>query len=404
MMNANRLFVLRLKKYGTDQYRVWKGALDWTVWLYLIVPGLFIGGGTYLEIWQSPPSWLLQLPAGLYPAILIISLLLGRLRTFMEEADVLFLVQQRSWLRVLVLRGILYTFIVQMITTALLFVPLLPYLVRGLELSWEVIAIGYGWTVAFKMICSITANLMDAKWTGWRRHVIGTLWFILLVAIFVYGMLQWMSLSATAGLIGVGAAFAVITWLIGRKLASRSSLYSDIASEQDARLASTKLLLSQAAPVKPIGRQKKPLVMRRSGRLFRGSEPTVILAEMYVKSAIRQFGYVRLNLGFFSVSITAVLLSPLWLGIVLVLILPLLAGSWQRLQWQQWFSERFVVQFRWRDEDAADAMVRSKFLLLLPGVAILGLVAGFSWLGLWGGPLAMAGAVLSWWTTSRIPF
>ena len=404
MMNANRLFVLRLKRYGSEQYRVWKGALDWTVWLYLIIPGLFIGGGTYLEIWQSPPAWLLQLPAGLYPALLIIPLLLGRLRTFMEEADVLFLVQQRSWLTVLVRRGIVYTLMVQMATTALFFVPLLPYLVRGLELSWGVIAIGYGWTVAFKMILSVTTSLCDAKWTGWRRHAIGILWFIVLAAIYVYGMLQWMSLPAPAGLAGVAAAYAVLMWLAGRKVASRSSLYSDISSEQDARLASTKLLLSQAAPVKPIGRQKKPLVMRRSRRLFRGSEPAVILAEMYLKSAIRQFGYVRLNIGFFSVSITAVLVSPLWLGIVLVLILPLLAGSWQRMQWQQWFTERFVVQFRWRDEDASDAMIRSKFWLLLPGVAILGLVAGFSWLGLWGGPLAMAGAVLGWWTTSRLPF
>ncbi|MFS0726114.1 ABC transporter permease [Paenibacillus sp. 1P07SE] len=404
MLNARQLFALRLRRYAAGQYRVWKGALDWTVWLYLLVPALFIGGGTYLEIWRQPPEWMLQLPAGWYPAILLLPLLLGRLRTFLEEADVLFLVQQRRWLLTVMRLGMIYTLLVQMLTTALIYIPLMPYLVRGLGLSWEFIVIGYLWTVVFKMISAVTASLLDARWTGWRRYAIHITAFVVIATVYVYAMLQWLQQPLLIGCAGLAAAFAVLVLLCQWKLRMRSSLYADIASEQDARLASTKLLLAQAAPAKPIGRQKQPLVMRRSGRIFRSSEPAVILAEMYMKSAIRQFSYLRLVIGYFSVSITAVLLSPLWLGIVLVLILPVLVGSWQRVQWEQWRSERFVVQFRWGDEAGAEGLARSKFWLLLPGVLILGLVAGLSWAGWWGALLAMAGGALGWWTTSKLPF
>ena len=404
MMNPQQLFARRLRRYATEQYQVWRSALDWTVLLYLLVPAILIGGGTYREIWLSPPSWLLELSWWWYPVVLLLPLILGRLRTFQEEADILFLAQQQHWLRRIVGLGMIYTIVVQSITVLLLHLLMLPYLVQGLGLTWETLLICAGWTVALRLLCTLAVNLADGRWTGWRRYTVDALLLLALLPLYVYGMRQWMSQPVWAGLLGIAAVAVVLVWLIRRKLASRSSLFADIASERDARLASTELLLSQASPPKRIGRLKQPLVLRRSQRLFRRSDAGTMLAELYIKSVLRQFGYVRLNLGFFSVSITAVVLTPLWLGLALLVVLPLMAGSWQRAQWKHWFDEEFVRHFRWTDEQAAQALETSKFWLLLPGVLVLGLIAGFSLIGWWGGPLTMVGAGLVWRLTSKLPF
>src|SRR5690606_25987817 len=84
----------RIKRHWTEQFRVWRTALDWTVWVYFIVPGLWIGGGTYREMWLDPPAWLASLPEALVLIVPMIYLFVGRQRLFLEDADVLFLLQK----------------------------------------------------------------------------------------------------------------------------------------------------------------------------------------------------------------------------------------------------------------------------------------------------------------------
>ena len=104
--------------FGFEQWKVWRTALDWTVWLYFIVPGLWLGGGTYLEIWHHPASWLTGMPLWAGERLPLFLIFLGRLRTFTEEADVLFLLQKQTWGRGLKLRGFGYTAFMLLLLTA----------------------------------------------------------------------------------------------------------------------------------------------------------------------------------------------------------------------------------------------------------------------------------------------
>lgn len=88
------LFWRRVTAHWKNQRDNLATVVDWIVMLYIIVPGLLLGGGLYRELWTSPlPGW-----AQFFPLQAVVGILLfmfsGRVLLFLEEADVLFLRQQ----------------------------------------------------------------------------------------------------------------------------------------------------------------------------------------------------------------------------------------------------------------------------------------------------------------------
>ncbi|MFP3490042.1 ABC transporter permease, partial [Staphylococcus sp. SIMBA_130] len=70
-----------------------KAALDWTVWLYILIPALVIGVAYYRSWWLVAPDWLTVIPeqAAVFPLFLIATT--WSLRMYTEEADQVYLMQ-----------------------------------------------------------------------------------------------------------------------------------------------------------------------------------------------------------------------------------------------------------------------------------------------------------------------
>ncbi|WP_313999853.1 ABC transporter permease [uncultured Paenibacillus sp.] len=181
------------------------------------------------------------------------------------------------------------------------------------------------------------------------------------------------------------------------KLRAKGTYASDVYEESKARVASASLLLSQVTERKgkPLIRLGKPLLFRGSGRLFRRSDAGTVLAEMRIKAFLRKLENVRLWFGFFSVSSSAVLLSPGWVALILALLLPLLAAVWAHRHWKDWLQEPFVAQFRWEKTAMRQGASISRFWLIMPGVVILSVLTGFS-IGGWLG-IAAVPAIWAYW-------
>ena len=387
----------RVRRSWAQQYRIWRTALDWTVWLYILIPGLLFGIGTYRAWWLHPPEWLLGLPEPLAAIPPLIAALSGGLRVFVEEADALALRQRPSWIVGLTGFGIAYTLTIHLIVVALLFSLLAVWFVPILGLHAGQML----WLAAFTSACctayGIVKHIIGASRHGWRKYVVLGMAGAVMLAAFLMPVQYFL---ATRHLVIVQAA-AGLSWLAlavaaACKLRSRGTFRHDVLMERKAQLSGTDFLLSQSVERKPRVQLRRPILFRQSGRLFRREDAGTMLAEMRLKSFLRKGANIRLWLSFIGISSTAVWMSPAWLALPVALALPAIAAVWLREQWKEWFSEPFLKQFPWSESEARRGSSVSRLLLLVPGAAWLSALSGWIIAGAWGFAAALVLGIFIW--------
>lgn len=361
------MFATRLIRYYKLQYRMWRTTLDWTVALYIIIPGMFFAVGTYRSWWQQPPDWLLGLPELLAALLMLVFVWSGRLRTFTEEADVLMLRQQPVFMNGLAACGIVFTVLTRLVLVAALFGILSIWFVRVYGLTLEHLAWWHLFTAACGATIAILKHLIVARWTGWRQ-LAAIMASIAISTVYLVPVLRMLETPQHIAALKLGTLLAWLTLAAASviRLRAQGTFAHDVRVERKAIMAGADLLLSQSVERKPTVLLRRPLLFRRSGRLFRRTGPATVLAEMRIKSFVRRPANVELMFSFLFLSSLAVVMTPVWLSIPLALVLPGIAASWLHQQWKTWIAEPFVAQFQWDRADASSAARRSTLLLLTP--------------------------------------
>lgn len=361
------LFMTRLGRYYKLQYRMWRTALDWTVALYIIIPGLFLTVGTYRSWWQQPPDWLLGLPEALAAIVMLAFVWFGRLRTFKEEADVLILRQQPAIMRGLTGLGIIFTVMARLVLAAALFGVLSVWFVRVIGLTAEHLIWWHLFTAASGATITILKHLIVARWKGWRQFA-AVLASIALSVAYVMPVLRMLEAPQRIAALQPGALLAWIVLALAAAIRLRigETFAHDVREEQKAKLAGIDLLLSQTVERKPTIRLRRPLLFRRSRRLFRRDDTVSVLVEMRLKSFLRKLSNVQLMFSFLGLSSLAVIMTPVWLSIPLALVLPGIAATWLHQEWKTWMAEPFLAQFQWNNAETGSAAFRSALWLLAP--------------------------------------
>ncbi|WP_141505513.1 ABC transporter permease [Paenibacillus luteus] len=388
MITPRRLFWMRLRRNQRDQLRAWLSVLDWTVWLYLLLPGLFIGGGLYREVLLDMPAWAIKLPwTTLYPILLLFLLFIGQVRIFVEEADRLFLLQRPAWLQSLKRHGIAYTLVMKAFVIAIPYLLLLPFLTRVEGLTWTTLAFAYAFTIVMGMVLALGIQLLNGKLKGWRKVALETGSLLLFGAFYLYPMLAW---ANDTGLMAISLAVAASVMLLLLVVSLKAPIHfeAEVETENNVRLRSTELLMSQVIESKPLVRVKRPYLFRSSQRLFRKPDAGTILAEMRLKAFLRGMTHIRVWLGFMSAATYAVSLVPGPIALFLVAALTAIGMSWLHMQWRQWFAEAFITQFPWSKAAARRGAVLSRFWLLLPLMLIWSVIAGYKLAGAVGAIVA----------------
>ncbi|OMF23860.1 hypothetical protein BK133_23510 [Paenibacillus sp. FSL H8-0548] len=383
MITPRQLFWIRLKRNRKEQLRAWTSVLDWTVWLYLLIPGLFIGGGLYREAMLEMPLWAMNFPwTTLYPILLLIILFFGQIRIFVDEADRLFLLQKPEWLQSLKRHGIAYTLAAKLVVIGLPFSLLVPFLIKVEGLSWLQLVMAYSYTIVIGMILAVSIQMMNGWMRGWRKTAIDAACLLLFVAVYLIPMLAW---AKNATMLGIVLSIGVIVMLLVLRVSLKFKINfeAEVKAESQARLRSTELLMSQVVESKPMIRIKRPIFFRRSQRIFRKSDAGTMLAEMRIKAFLRGMTHIRVWISFIFATTYAVTLVPGPIALFLVIALTIIGSTWLQLQWKQWFGEEFLTQFPWTDHDAQRGAVLSRFWLLLLPMLIWSSIAGYKLLGLW---------------------
>lgn len=375
------LLRLRLTHHWKEQLAIIRTAADWTVLLYILIPGLLLGGRYYYGFWHDPlPAWVGVMPYAMFPAILAL-LMQGGIVLLLHEGDLLFLRQHPKWLRTVMRGGILYSLTVTGLMLAAGFLVLLPFMVRGYGISGlQALAL-----LVLSLCCGACVKLLKhharVRKTGWRR------WLWLTAAALpsvLFIRLAWLFSASTGLLLLAAAVYAAGAVLAYRSRMSLSGTFlGDVREDFKQRMKIAGLLLRGVID-KPRPTRHKPWIFRRSRPLLRTYSPESRLADASIKAFVRNPGHLKLYLQFTGVSIIAILMVPSFLKWIICIVLTVLMAYWLLSFWKLFAADDFIAMLPLDKEQKADAGTLAVPLLISPFSILLAACVCLPLYGWWG--------------------
>ncbi|WP_438433052.1 ABC transporter permease [Gorillibacterium sp. sgz500922] len=376
METVSGYFRKRLRANWSFQWRVFRLIVDWTVAIYVVLPIVAVAGYNYLKWWRTPPEWFSFLTFDLVRAGLFLFLLQGTIRYFLEEADQLHFLQGDRWADRFRRFGSVYSAIVDLMATALLGLILTPVLLLNdrLTLLQFLLLILYIWL--YKLGLALIRQFAEIRFFGWRLFLAksalvaaaGAL-FAVTTRLFRHGLVSGAALCAAAGLI--------VLWLFRKRFLAKSAFMEDVRRDGREKFKYVAFILRDQVVKKPAYPRRRPLLFRRSGRIFRKRTAANVLAESGLKGLLRNPQQVKNYLVITGVFAGGSLLTRIGIGsqpvfTVIWLVSGLILCYYVRLQWGEFQQNAFFGLFSWKPGSWYNALRTYVFSAMLPGFLVVG--------------------------------
>ncbi|KGE19491.1 ABC transporter permease [Paenibacillus wynnii] len=380
---STRLFLRRLISHWQEQSAIIRTAADWTVLLYIIIPGGLLGGRLYYGYWNNElPNWTSVVPFMLMPALLVIVIGTGGMVLLLQEGDLLFLRQRQDWINTIISRGIIYSLAVTSLKIAAVYTLMLPFIIRGYGLTWDAALSLLILTLACSWCVKLLGHIVKVQHQGWRRW----LWQVPAVALpcgiyfrvaqlgDTYSMLMWI----TAALFALATLFS-----IRYRVRLRGTFMNDVREDYKQRMRIAGLML-RGVLSKPRPTRYKPWVFRKSQPLLSSKLPESRLSATAIKALIRNPAHLKLYLSFTGVSLVAILIAPAFLKWIIFIVLTSLMTYWLFSFWSLFIEDDYIGILPFTKEQKAEAGSRAVPILLMPFAVLCSAVVCFSIYAWWG--------------------
>ncbi|MEK5447579.1 ABC transporter permease [Paenibacillus sp. FSL R7-0331] len=378
-----RLFRRRLFSHWREQTAIIRTAVDWTVLLYLIIPGGLLGGRFYYGYWSGEmPGWVSVIPFLFILLVLAILLLTGGMVLLLQEGDLLFLRQRQNWIGSILLRGTIYSLTVTALKIAAVYAVLLPFIIRGYGLSPAaagallLLSVTAGWSI------KLLGHIVRVQRQGFRR------WLWLLPAVTVpSGLYVWLASqwqNSPLLLLAAAAVYAGVTaWALRYRLRLRGTFLSDVREDYKQRMRIAGLLLRGVLD-KPRPTRYKPWIFRRSQPLLSSKRPEGRFAAAGLKALVRNPAHLKLYLSFTGVSMTALLISPAFLKWILLAVLALLMCYWLSSFWLLFAGDDYIGILPFSKVQKAEAGAKAMQIMAVPYTVLCSAAVCVPLYGWWG--------------------
>ncbi|QOS76767.1 ABC transporter permease [Paenibacillus sp. JNUCC31] len=386
------LYRRRRREHFKEQLKNLKLVVDWTVWVYLLVPGLLYLGGWYVSSWTKPlPSWATGITLPTLTGLIDIVILTGGVLIFVEEADVLFLKSRPLWMRTLMKQG-MYRACLQhlgkMIAIMALTAPLWSRVYDMSFIQMALIAVWFGAVASFQ---AIVLHMTKVRHTGWRR------WIRMIPLAAAMGIMtviatSWMHTQTWRMMLGTVLVMLLVITVGQMRLIMKGTFEGDVREDLRGRLKLTALLLSRSV-TKPKAPRTRTMIFRKPRKLLRNRSIANRTAETAFKAFFRNSSTMKLYLQLGGLSIVAVALPPFPVNaIVCVLLMIMLSVLFYR-SWDVFATSDYIQLVSYDTEalnQAAQTMVR---MLFIPLGILMGFSLGAAWLGWLEGVVTAAAVV-----------
>ncbi|WP_283153317.1 ABC transporter permease [Guptibacillus hwajinpoensis] len=362
-----------------------RSALDWTVWLYILIPGLVIGAAYYRSWWILPPEWLAEVPEQLAVLPLFIVATFWSLRLYTEEADQVYLLQNATLMGGLKKWGIFYSLLKGLVATIIGMTLALPLLITGWGWGMERCAV----TGLFVLLVSWNVKtsryfielFVPSIWVKWLP--IGLVNLISIIVMLLISGIGWRYEWAVA--LGGGSLLLLLLVQLRARMNMQGTFFHDVVMERGHKQSVTKFLMGRVgvAPM-PLFTRKQPMLFRGSRRISKKKSPEVRMIDLYLKWLLRSMGKVQYYLQVIGWGTAAIFLLPLIVKVVVLLFALYALISLSRVDWSEFTSSSYANLFQWHQSIQEEAGKKALKLVSMPSFLLLCIVTGVAfpgWLG-----------------------
>lgn len=300
-MIAKRLFWMRVSRYMNQQWKTVRLIVDWTIFLYGVIPLLIWAGYSYWLVWEGNIVWLRDVPYLLWAILFGWVMWQDRMFVWVERAD-LILVADRHLIRQLKWYSVVYQMTQHLIQYGFYLLLIAPILhVKG-RTTVEILAFG----VALFLLSWCHA------WIQYQLrlrhvHLMKRLLIVLIAFVGVYALLIE---SVLLGVL-IGSMMVTFALYVGEGWVSKHpNIGREIEIGERERASFDRVLLTTSGAIEKTSERTRPLYRPRPNR-FGTVRRTMAILIYFRTPSHRNLWFRLIPLG-----VTSVILLPSWFKIV----------------------------------------------------------------------------------------
>ena len=339
-MTSKQLVWNRFKENWKYQWSVVRSVIDWTVFVYLILPAVVIFLFTYRSWWLELPEWSEHITLPIVFALFFLFLWRQHFRTFIQEPDRIFLKKHERLFLGMKKGGIILSYIKQMLTILFLCLLIAPFWFQHLQLTGvDMVFFASLWLSVKWLVMGIKGRL-DVTVRGWRSFFRGIP--LVFGVLFLWEMAHFLFKEHMT----IGMLFFIFfnvmisVLLVKRRFTSTHHFDHDLAIEQLEKTKWIHMIFQFSWDIEKVSTQSnkrnKPFLFPKSNRLFKKRTPTNGFLELFIKVIARDRQYILAFLQIVGITTGAIfVLPPLWLKIGMAFSGILFLLSWLNYVWQR---------------------------------------------------------------------
>lgn len=339
-MNSWNVFSIRRRKNRKYQFKVFRSVADWTVVVYILFPAAVIILFNYFSYWRDTPGWIEYLPFSLIFFFIFLLSWHGNIRTYVEEADKVFLIKNRSLFLNMKKWAYGHTIFTETFSLLSLFIFLLPHLLNYYRLQWHELFLLFIFFLSLNFLIMLIKYYVKMIEKRWKQVLMYTMVFILLSGYTILIFQLWQSAFMLPIFLLSVSLLAVAIMLSFTSLLRIGFIEHEIKIYQENRTQNIEMIFMMAPEIeKPvISKRTKPLFFRKSKRLFKHRHAANGFTELFIKSFMRSSAYWLSFLQIISVCTAGIVaIPPMWVKISLFFIFLIWMSTWLQNAWDRIF-------------------------------------------------------------------
>lgn len=300
-MIAKRLFWMRVSRYMKQQWKTVRLIVDWTIFLYGVIPFLIWAGYSYWLVWEGNIDWLRDVPYLLWAILFGWVMWQDRMFVWVERAD-LILVADCRLIRQLKWYSVVYQMTQHLIQYGFYLLLIAPILYVKGRTTVEIFAFG-----AALFLLSWCHAWIQYQLRLRHVHLMKRLLVVLIAFVGVYALLIE---SVLLGVL-IGSLMVTCALYVGEGWVSKHpNIGREIEIGERERASFDRVLLTTSGAIEKTSDRKRPLYRPRPNR-FGTVRRTMALLMYFRTSSHRNLWFRLIPLG-----ITSVILLPSWFKLV----------------------------------------------------------------------------------------
>ncbi|HHW39018.1 MAG TPA: hypothetical protein GXX18_17600 [Bacillales bacterium] len=368
-MSGRSLFINRFIQEWRFQWSVIRTVLDWTVILYIIIPSILFFYLFYVDAWRNIDLyWNENLPFSILVFLMLLFSSGGNFRTFLLEADLLFLLQERKIFYRLKVYGLLTSLLLSFLQTVLTFFIAMPILILSYQFSIKMVSFLFVAIFAYKLA---QQTINKVSYRNFKKWVLTILLFSLATFLLLNAPLFFIGVGSIMGIVGI------VCFHISQITKTNRWFLKELEIEHAERVRYIRVILNFSIAVEKQSTQhrKKPtFLFKKSERIFKVRNKENGLLELLLKSFLRNQNLVRTYFRLMSLTGFAIIAVPLWIKWLVFISYIFFINSWIKSLYSKMLKNSFLTVIPVEIEISNKVYKRFRKFLSLPSILFLGIL------------------------------